>query len=84
MEKAYGSAYVTRNSKGIGCDLTFAWTGAKSGTMEAGLAAKIMYDGQGADVIAEKSKEYAALQNNVESAARRGYVDAVIASEDTR
>lgn len=84
VDKAYGSAYVSMNSKGIGCDLTFAWPGAQIGTMEAGLAAKIMYDGQGADVIAEKSKEYAALQNNVESAARRGYVDAVIAPEDTR
>lgn len=84
VDKAYGSAYVTMNSKGIGCDLTFAWPGAQIGTMEADLAAKIMYDGQGADVIAEKSKEYAALQNNVESAARRGYVDTVIAPEDTR
>ncbi len=84
VDKAYGSAYVSMNSKGIGCDLTFAWPDAQIGTMEAGLAAKIMYDGQGADVIAEKSKEYAALQNNVESAAKRGYVDSVIAPEDTR
>lgn len=82
--KAYGSAYVSMNSKGIGCDLTFAWPDAQIGTMEADLAAKIMYEGQGADVIAEKSKEYAALQNNVESAAKRGYVDTVIAPEDTR
>lgn len=84
VDKAYGSAYVSMNSKGIGCDLTFAWPNAQIGTMEADLAAKIMYAGQGADVIAEKSKEYAALQNNVESAAKRGYVDAVIAPEDTR
>lgn len=82
--KALGSAYVSMNSKGIGCDLTFAWPDAEIGAMDANLAAKIMYEGQGADVIAEKSKEYAALQNNVTSAAKRGYVDAVIQPEDTR
>lgn len=84
VDKALGSAYVSMNSKGIGCDLTFAWPDAQVGAMDAKLAAKIMYDGQGADVIDEKSKEYAALQNNVTSAAKRGYVDAVIQPEDTR
>ncbi|MGN0326450.1 MAG: acyl-CoA carboxylase subunit beta [Lachnospiraceae bacterium] len=82
--KALGSAYVSMNSKSIGCDLTFAWPNAEIGTMDANLAAKIMYEGQGADVIADKAKEYAALQNNVESAAKRGYVDAVIEPQDTR
>ena len=82
--KALGSAYVSMNSKSIGCDLTFAWPNAEIGTMDANLAAKIMYEGQGADVIADRAKEYAALQNNVESAAKRGYVDAVIEPQDTR
>ena len=82
--KALGSACVSMNSKSIGCDLTFAWPNAEIGTMDANLAAKIMYEGQGADVIADKAKEYAALQNNVESAAKRGYVDAVIEPQDTR
>lgn len=82
--KAFGSAYASMNSKAIGCDLTFAWPEAQIGTMDANLAAKIMYEGQGADVIAEKAKEYAELQNNVESAAKRGYVDSVIEPADTR
>ena len=82
--KAFGSAYVTMNSKAIGADMVFAWDSAEIGTMEAKLAAKIICNGQGADKIDECAKEYAALQNNVVSAAKRGYVDAIIAAEDTR
>ena len=82
--KAFGSAYVTMNSKAIGADMVFAWDSAEIGTMEAKLAAKIICSGQGADKIDECTKEYAALQNNVVSAAKRGYVDAIIAAEDTR
>ena len=82
--KAYGSAYVAMNSKSIGADMTFAWDSAEIGTMDAKLAAKIICNGQGADKIDECAKEYAALQNNVVSAAKRGYVDTIIAAEDTR
>ncbi len=82
--KAFGSAYVTMNSKAIGADMVFAWDKAEIGTMEAKLAAKIICNGQGADKIDECAKEYAALQNNVVSAAKRGYVDSIIAAEDTR
>ena len=52
--------------------------------MEADLAAKIMYDGEGPDVISEKAKEYDALQGSVSSAAARGYVDRIISPADTR
>ena len=82
--KAYGSAYVTMNSKAIGADMTYAWNSAEIGTMEAELAAKIMYEGQGADVIKEKAAEYKELQTSVTSAAKRGYVDAIVAPADTR
>ena len=82
--KAYGSAYVAMNSKSIGADMVFAWDSAEIGTMDAKLAAKIICSGQGADKIDECAKEYAELQNNVVSAAKRGYVDTIIAAEDTR
>ncbi|MBR5248167.1 MAG: carboxyl transferase [Lachnospiraceae bacterium] len=82
--KAYGTAYVAMNSKAIGADVVMAWPNAEIGTMDAKLAAKIMYEGQGADVINEKAAEYAALQNNVVSAAKRGYVDMVVEAADTR
>lgn len=82
--KAYGSAYVAMNSKAIGADITMAWPTAEIGSMDAKLAAKIMYEGQGADVIDEKAAEYAALQTSVTSAAKRGYVDQIIEAADTR
>ena len=82
--KAYGSAYGAMNSKAIGADITMAWPTAEIGCMDATLAAKIMYEGQGADVIGEKAAEYAKLQNNVVSAAQRGYVDQIVEPKDTR
>lgn len=82
--KAFGSAYTVMNSKAIGCDVTIAWPNAEIGTMDAKLAAKIMYDGEAAEVIDEKAAEYAKLQNNVVSAAKRGYVDQIVNPADTR
>lgn len=82
--KAFGTAYVAMNSKAIGADITIAWPDAQVGTMDSKLAAKIMYDGQGAEVINEKAAEYEALQNSVTSAAKRGYVDQIVNAADTR
>lgn len=82
--KAYGSAYVAMNSKAVGADITIAWPDAEIGMMDAKLAAKIICDGQGADAIDACAKEYAALQNNVTSAAKRGYVDQIVEPADTR
>ena len=82
--KALGTAAIAMNSKAIGADMTFAWPDAQIGTMEGKLAAKIMYDGQGADVINEKAAEYDALNCSAGSAARRGYVDSIVEPADTR
>lgn len=82
--KAYGTAYIAMNSKAIGADITMAWPTAEIGTMDSKLAAKIMYDGQGADIINEKAAEYQALALNVTSAAKRGYVDQIVDAADTR
>lgn len=82
--KAYGTAYVAMNSKAVGADITFSWPDAQIGAMDGKLAAKIMYDGQGADVINEKAAEYEALALNVANAARRGYVDQIVNAADTR
>lgn len=82
--KAYGSAYVAMNSKAIGADMVFAWSIAEVGMMEASMAAKIMYPEADADTWKIKTVEYQALQSNVLSAAKRGYVDAVIEPQDTR
>lgn len=82
--KAYGTAYTVMNSKAIGADLTIAWPNAEIGTMDSKLAAKIMFEGQGADVISKMAAEYQNLQSNVVSAARRGYVDQVVEPALTR
>lgn len=82
--KALGTAAIAMNSKAIGADITMAWPDAQIGAMESRLAAKIMYDGQGADVINEKAAEYEALQLSATSAARRGYVDQIVEAADTR
>ncbi|MCD7956260.1 MAG: carboxyl transferase [Lachnospiraceae bacterium] len=82
--KAFGSAYVVMNSKAIGADMTFAWTDAQIGMMDAQLASKIMYAGEDSKVINEKAAEYASLQSSALSAAKRGYVDNIIDAQDTR
>ncbi|MDE7312756.1 MAG: carboxyl transferase, partial [Eubacterium sp.] len=84
MDKAYGSAYTVMNSKSLGADLVYAWPDAKTGMMDAKLAAKIMYANEPATVIEEKAAEYEALQGSVEAAAARGYVDRIIDYPSTR
>ena len=82
--EAYGSAYVSMNSKSVGADLVYAWNSAKVGMMDSNLAAKVMYPAADATELAEKAKEYDELQSSVISAARRGYVDLVMDPVDTR
>ena len=81
--KAYGSAYITMNSKHIGADMVFALPDAQIGMMDAGVAAKIMYaDDKDVD-LAEKAAEFTA-QSGTEAAAARGYVDSVIEPASAR
>lgn len=87
---AYGSGYITMNSKSIGADQVFAWEKAEVGMMDATMAAKIIYEEEisessnSGDTLKEKAKEYKELQSGVMSAARRGYVDTIIEAKDTR
>ncbi len=82
--KAFGSAYITMNSKHIGADLVFALPSAQIGMMDAEQAARIMYDGSSAEVIKEQAAAYAELQSSALSAAKRGYVDNIIEAEAVR
>ena len=81
---AYGSAYITMNSKHIGADLVFALPNAKIGMMDADLATQIMYDGETEDVRKDKAKEYEQMQSSAKAAAMRGYVDSIIEAESMR
>lgn len=88
--EAFGSAYLTMNSKSIGADVVYAWPDASIGMMDAEQAVRIMYAEEIKkadnvnDVIAEKTKEYMALQSSAVAAAKRGYVDDIIEAKDTR
>lgn len=82
--KAYGTAYVSMNSKHIGADMVFALPDAQIGMMDADLAAQIMYEKEAENVKKEKAAEYAAVQSSAEAAAKRGYVDSIIEPETVR
>ncbi len=84
LGKAMGTAGIVMNSKAIGADITIAWPDAEIGAMDGRLAAKIMYEGQGADVIDKMAAEYDELKLSAGSAARRGYVDQIVEAADTR
>lgn len=88
--EAFGTAYLTMNSKSIGADMVYAWPTAVIGTMDPEQAVKIMYADEIAKaddslkLIAEKANEYRELQSSAVSAAKRGYVDDIIEACDTR
>lgn len=82
--QAYGSAYIAMNSKSLGADMVYAWSDAEIGMMDSKLAAKIMYADADNETLKEKAAAYKELQSSPMSAARRGYVDAIIEPADTR
>ncbi len=82
--RAFGSAYTAMNSKALGADIVYAWPDSQIGMMDADLAANIMYADADTATRKTKAEEYRQLQASPVSAARRGYVDAIIAPEDTR
>lgn len=82
--QAYGSACIAMNSKSLGADMVYAWSNAEIGMMDSKLAAKIMYADADNETLKEKAAAYKELQSSPMSAARRGYVDAIIEPADTR
>lgn len=89
-KNAFGSAYITMNSKALGADIVYAWSDSKVGMMNAESAVRIIYADEinnadhANETIAEKTAEYEKLQLSAQSAARRGYVDSIIEPADTR
>ena len=88
--KAYGSAYITMNSKHIGADLVFAYEESRIGMMEGKDAVPILYANEikkslvATQYSKEKAKEYDDSKGSSISAAKRGYVDSIIHRKDTR
>ena len=87
---AHGTAGNVLGSKGLGTDLVYAWNTANIALMDAGDAVKVMYaeELEKAEnrkaLYDEKVAAYNALQADACAAARRGFVDDVIAPEVTR
>ncbi len=88
--EAYGTAYLTMNSKSIGADIVYAGPQAVIGMMDPTAAVKIMYADELAkaddslSMINEKAGLYRELQSSAVAAAKRGYVDDIIEACDTR
>jgi propionyl-CoA carboxylase beta chain len=80
--KAYGGAYDVMASKHLRADVNYAWPGAEVAVMGAKGAVEIIFK-KGAS-SAERTAEYADLFCNPLTAARRGFIDAVIDPAETR
>jgi acetyl-CoA carboxylase carboxyltransferase component len=90
LRKAFGGAFITMNSKDLGADYVFAWPQAEIGVMGARPAVGVMHRRELAaadDPEAERDRlaeAYAESQLRSEVAATRGFVDELIAPNDTR
>ncbi|MCR5531022.1 MAG: carboxyl transferase [Lachnospiraceae bacterium] len=84
--KSYGTAYAAFNSKSLGADMEYALEGTEIGTMDAKLAAQIVYAGEvnTEEALNAKAAEYQKEANSAENAAKRGYVDAIISASEVR
>lgn len=84
LRKSYGGAYIVMDSKKMGNDVCLAWPTAELAVMGAGQAAAILQRRATPQERAEFEKDYEARLLNPYVAAERGYVDAVIAPDETR
>ena len=90
VRKSYGGAYLAMNSQDMGADVVLAWPTAAVAVMGAEGAANVVYrreilrsDDPDA-TRAQKIAEYKAAFDNPYVAAGKGYIDEVIAPEDSR
>lgn len=86
LRQAYGGAYIVMNSRDLGADLSLAWPQARIGVMGAKPAVELLERraiAAGADAAA-LAAGYEAEHLGVGVAAGGGFVDEVIAPEETR
>lgn len=84
VKKAIGSLAACLGSKGMGADLVFAYPASEISLMEEALAMQILYPEASLEEREEKGKSFLAEKASAESAAARGYIDAIILPEETR
>jgi len=90
LRKAFGGAFITMNSKDLGADYVFAWPQAEVGVMGALPAVGIIHRRELAaakDPVTEReilANLYASEHLRPEKAAAAGYIDELIAPDQTR
>ncbi len=90
LRKAYGGGYIAMNSRHLRADFVFAWPGAEIAVMGPEGAANIIFRKEIAaaenpeEMRQKKIEEYKTMFANPYVAAAKGYVDTVIAPEETR
>jgi acetyl-CoA carboxylase carboxyltransferase component len=87
LRKAYGGAYIVMDSRTMGADLVLAWPSAEVAVMGAVGAVNILYKRELAlepERRAELEADYELRYCNATTAAERGFVDAIVAADDTR
>jgi methylmalonyl-CoA decarboxylase subunit alpha len=90
LRKAYGGGYIAMGSRHLRADFVFAWPTAEIAVMGPEGAANIIFKKEISEaenpeaMRQQKIKEYKEKFANPYVAASRGYVDSVIAPEETR
>ncbi|MHB1538658.1 MAG: acyl-CoA carboxylase subunit beta [Solirubrobacteraceae bacterium] len=90
LRKAFGGAFIAMNSKALGADRVYAWSGAELGVMGASQAVGILNRREiaaAADPTAARdvfAASYAAEHLHVGGASSDGFVDEVIEPRQTR
>ena len=82
--KAYGGAYIVKNSKPIGADVNFSYPTAEIAVMGADGAVNILYRKATPEEKAKAVEEYKEKFSNPYRAAEQGYIDEIILPKDTR
>ena len=75
-----GSAYSMMNSKGLGADYVFMWDSANVSIVDPRQATEVIFGRWSAEL----EQQYRDTQSSAVALARHGFVDKVIAPEDTR
>lgn len=82
--KAYGGAYDVMSSKHLRGDVNYAWPRAEIAVMGAGGAVGLLHRTADAEALKAATEEYERNFCTPLTAARKGFVDAVIAPSETR
>jgi acetyl-CoA carboxylase carboxyltransferase component len=90
LRKAFGGAFITMNSKGLGADAHFSWPGAEIGVMSAAGAVEIIHRRtlleapDDPELAGRLAQSYAEQHLSARAALELGAIDAVIEPSETR